>query len=275
MLISRLAAFGLLALIAVPAHAGFVSLEGDPPDYDFLSPKVCCVDVAAGNMLAYLARHKKGVKDTLKDPKTEQEDFHKRYDPEFKSPDAASADQAKSAWEKTLADKGLEGSVKLFRTRDLKYETLVKEWKDDEIIMLLMSSGSGVGHAVFLWGLDDDPKAEKPEISVVDPNVHPNTDQTIDGKATKSKGTASKVALTIGTDAGGLPEWRITTPGGPYRYPEDPEFEYTWAAQAYRITAFISVSDVGKIPVPGVALLLAPGLLILVAMRRRSRCSGP
>ncbi|MBM3521880.1 MAG: hypothetical protein FJX57_02895 [Alphaproteobacteria bacterium] len=267
MLISRLAAFGLLALLAIPARADFVSLEGDPPDYDYLSTTICCVDVAAGNMLAYLARHKKRVKDTLKDPKTEQEDFHKRYDPEFKSPGSATADQAKSAWEKTLADKGLEGSVKLFRTGDLSYETLVKEWKDDEIIMLLMSSGGRIGHAVFLWGLDDDPKAAEPEISVVDPNVHPNTDQNVDGKATKSKGTASKVKLAIGKDGAGLPEWRITTPGGPYRYPEDPEFEYAWPAQAYRITAFISVSDVGTIPVPGALLLLGPAVVVLLVKR--------
>jgi hypothetical protein len=268
MTMRRLAVLGIACLLALPAQAGFVTNPGDPPDNGYLSDRVCCVDVAASNILAFLARTKAAVRETLGDPKAEQENFHAAYDPGFTSPGGASAADALKGWRDTLAGKGLRGDVKLFGTRDLSYARLVQEWNDDEMITLLMSSSSG-GHAVLLWGLDDDPNAAAPEIAVVDPNVHPNTNQTVDGTATGATGTSTRVPLTIGTDANGLPSWTFTLPAGSYTYPGT-DTEFDWPAVDYRITGFISVSDVGKIPVPATAVLLVPGLAALLLIRRRA-----
>ncbi|MBL8702957.1 MAG: hypothetical protein JNK67_31530 [Alphaproteobacteria bacterium] len=255
----------LLLMPSLPAQAGYVTYEGDPVDLSFESERVCCVDVAASNMLTYLARHKQGVRDTLKDPKTEQENFHRSYDPEFKNPTRAGSAEAVAGWKKTLADKGLQGDVKRFLTRELSYETLVKEWKDDELIMLNMASADGtIGHSVFLWGLDDDPKSATPTIGVVDPNVHPNTNHGGAG----GKGVVTKSALAIGKDDAGLPEWKITVPAGTYEYADGEVF--TWKETTYRIVSFVSVSDVGTIPAPPSLPLFAAAGAGLLLWRRRA-----
>ena len=270
---------GLIAILAAcaspGAQAGFVTNAGDPPDNGFLSDRVCCIDVAALNVLEFLARSKPAVRDALNpDPKAEQEAFHKTYDPDFSSPGAAGSADAVDGWRATLTAKGLTGDVKLFATRDLDYAALVKEWRDDEMIILMMSSPTG-GHAVLLWGLDDDPQAAAPEIAIVDPNVHPNSRQPVEGAVVTGTGTSTRVPLTRGVDANGFPEWRITVPAGSHTYQlaDGSAYDVEWAAKDYRISAFVSISDVGKIPAPGSGILLvsALGLAAFVVARGRRK----
>jgi hypothetical protein len=265
-----------IALAAPGARAGFVTNEGDPPDNDFLSPNVCCVDVAAHNILEFLARSKPAVREKLDpDPKAEQESFHRTYDPTFSSPKAAGAADAVKGWQDTLAAKGLRGDVKLFDTRELDYAALVREWRADEMIMLMMFSSSVGRHAVMLWGLDDDPNAAAPEIAIVDPNVHPNSRQDADGTVVTGTGTSTRVPLTRGVDSRGFPEWRITVPGGSHTYhlPDGSTYDVTWQAVDYRISAFVSISDVGKIPAPASGLLLASALTLAAIVSRRRRAA--
>lgn len=261
-----------IALAAPGARGGFVTNAGDPPDNGFLSERVCCIDVAASNVLEFLARSKQAVKDALaKDTKTEQESFHSTYDPTFSSPGVANAADAVKGWRDTLTNKGLQGDVKLFDTRHLDYAALVREWRDDEMIILMMSGSAG-GHAVMLWGLEDDPNATDPEIAIVDPNVHPNSRQDAGGTVVTGTGTSTRVPLTRGVDDKNFPEWRITVPGGSHSYPlPDGTYEVTWPATDYRITAFVSVSDVGKIPTPASGVLLASALTLAAIVSRRRR----
>ena len=44
------------AFLQPQALGAFISLNGEPVDYGYESPKVCCIDVAAVNLLNYLAR---------------------------------------------------------------------------------------------------------------------------------------------------------------------------------------------------------------------------
>ncbi len=264
-----------IALAAPGARAGFVTNAGDPPDNGFLSERVCCIDVASHNILEFLARSKRAVRDALDpDPKAEQESFHRTYDPTFSSPGAAGAADAVKGWRDTLAAKGLQGDVKLFDTRHLDYAALVREWRADEMIILTMSSASG-GHAVMLWGLDDDPNAAAPEIAIVDPNVHPNSRQDADGTVVTGTGTSTRVPLTRGVDSKGFPEWRITVPGGSHTYqlPDGSTYDVTWQAVDYRISAFVSISDVGKIPTPASGVLLASALALAAIVSRRRRAA--
>ena len=256
------------------AYAAPVTLGGDPVDYGYESDKVCCVDVAAVNLLNYLDRFD-DTHDLVPDGKsvgTQQEDFHKKYDPRFTKLTASEADLKKGLSD-TFRERNFSADVKIFLKPKLSYETLLKEWQEDELIILLGTEVTqGWGHAFFLWGLDDDKTT--PRVGVVDPNFHPNTDHVIDGKNTNSKGAAFWSDVQIGLDAQQLPDWRIKLDQPAYTYRVgDVEEEMDARTNRFRITGFVSVSDVQRIPEPGVLALCGIGFaaVVLVSSRKGGR----
>lgn len=258
--------YGTTAL-AIP-----LTLKGDPVDYEYESDKVCCIDVAAVNLLNYLD-HQKGNEELIpigKSVKDQQEDFHKKYDPTFQK-QVGDRNDLKKGLEDTFNERKFNADVKLFLTNDLTYDTILKEWNDDELIILLAREvDQGWGHALFLWGLETD--KNNPRLAVTDSNVHPNTDHKIDGTNTNSKGTATWSNLSIGVDNNNSPDWRITL--------NQPEYTYTTGNLTetfdavtfkYRITAFASISDVSPIPEPNALLLFGTLLAFIIIGGKRNR----
>ncbi len=263
-----------LALWASHALAQPLTLSGDPVDYGYGSKRVCCVDVAAVNLLNYLDRFE-DTRDLVPDGKSvgaQQEDFHARYDPRFTKLNASEAD-LKKGLDDTFRERKFSADVKIFLTPKLSYDTLLKEWMDDELIILLGTEVDlGWGHAFFMWGLNED--KTRPRVGVVDPNFHPNTDHVIDGKQTKSKGAAFWSDLQIGVDAEKMPDWRISLEQPEYTYAvEGVEEVFPAKTNRFRITGFASVSDVRKIPEPDVLVLcgVAVASAVFVAARKAGR----
>jgi hypothetical protein len=260
------------AFLQPQALGAFISLNGEPVDYGYESPKVCCIDVAAVNLLNYLARQP-GNSKLIPDANSigdQQEDFHKKYDPGFQKLEGDRND-LKKGLDETFKERNFTADVKLFLTRDLTYETLLKEWNDDELIILLAREvDRGWGHALFLWGLESD--KTKPRLSVTDPNIHPNTNHKLNGTNTNSKGTATASDLAISTDATNAPDWRITLHQLAHTY-TDGDLSETFDAATYRfrITAFASVSDVKAIAEPATLALFGIGFASLLLIRRGSR----
>jgi len=260
-------------LYETTAFAIPVSLKGDPVDYDSSdSDKVCCIDVAAINLLNYLDRQK-GNENLIPDGKSvkdQLEAFHEKYDSRFQRR-VGTRNDLKKGLEDTFKEQEFNADVKLFLTKDLTYDSLLKEWNDDELIILLCREvDRGWGHALFLWGLDTDRK--NPRLAVTDPMVHPNTDHKIYDKDTNSKGISTWSNLSIGVDKDNSPDWRITL--------NTPEYTYTIgnltetfdaATYKYRITAFVSVSDVSPIPEPTTLFLFGSGLACIIIGRKRNR----
>jgi hypothetical protein len=299
----------VMLLSAAAANAAALTLTGDVVDYGASTPlerysppfpqppprpRVCCADIAAVNLLAYLDRQS-GLGGVLPpgdfaplDIGEQQEEFHRTYDPTFSTVGATDA-EIRNGLESLLRRRGFTSDVKLFEQRQLSYATLLQEWKENELILLTLDSvPSGVGHTVFLWGLEDDPS--NPRLAIADSIVHPNTDHrrhqdnarptTLNGQAYDGRGTITWVNVNIGTE-GGLPNWTIqlTNPYSLYEY-EEPfntfkgeEFEehtFTW-----QIEAFISVSDVRPASraagEPSVAILLSAGLIVLICFSGTAR----
>lgn len=254
--------------------------DDDPIDYGYESEKVCCVDVAAVNMLHRLSRQpgNQSLVPTGKSIKEQQEDFHKKYDPSF-SKTMGSLDDATKGVKDVLAERKFAGTVKPFYTKDLSYQKLVEEFQKNAAIMLFCQ-GQNFGHALFLWGVETD-LTKPPKLTIVDPNVHPNTEHKIDGKNTNSKGTATEVAVNIGTDEKGFPKWTITYTAPEYTYHytyrrEDGSEEtigetFPAVTYTYRITAFLSVSAVKPIPEPATLLLFGTGLSVVLGFTRGRR----
>lgn len=234
----------LLLLSIWPASAELLTLSEDPVDYEFESEKVCCADVAAVNLLNYVDKQKcnEELIEDGKSIKDQQEDFHRKYDPKFTGKWPSSV-EIKKAFECTFEERRFNAKVKLFYTKDLKYKTLLDEWNNDELIILMAIDDEDLGHTLFLWGLETDVGA--PKLSVIDPNFHPNTEHKIDGQNTNSKGTSTLTDLNIGVDDKGLPDWRITYTIPEYTYKiGDIEETFDKKTFNYRILSFISVSDV-------------------------------
>ncbi|HEY9192114.1 MAG TPA: hypothetical protein VIO81_04525, partial [Methyloversatilis sp.] len=253
------------------AYAAPVTLGGDPVDYGYESAKVCCVDVAAVNLLYYLDRFDE-TRDLVPDGTTvgaQQESFHKKYDPGFTKLTASEAD-LKKGLNDTFRERNFSADVKIFLQPKLSYETLLKEWREDELIILLGTEVTqGWGHAFFLWGLDDDKTT--PRVGVVDPNFHPNTHHMIDGKDTNSTGAAFWSDVQIGLDAQQLPDWRIKLDQPAYTYRVgDVEEEMDAKTNRFRITGFVSVSDVNRIPEPGVLALCGIGFAAVLLAGARN-----
>lgn len=260
----------LSLLLAMPALAGPLTLTGDPIDYGYEGEHACCVDVAAVNLLNYLD-NQPGNDELVDDSKSigdQQDGFHQKYDPEFKKSDAGVADLTKGLKE-TFKERNFDAKVKTFYTKDLSYAALLKEWQDGELIILLgYETELKWGHALFLWGLEDDPS--KPRVGVNDPNIHPNSDHKIDGANTGSKGSTQWSDVAIGKDDKGLPDWRIKLEAPAYEYKFGDLIEtHDAATYHFRITSFVSVSDVkAKVPVGSSLLLLAMTLLPLLGRQR-------
>ncbi|MEJ5253094.1 MAG: PEP-CTERM sorting domain-containing protein [Chthonomonadetes bacterium] len=255
--------------------------DDDPIDYGYESENVCCVDVAAVNMLHRLSKQSgnQGLIPTGKSIKEQQEDFHKKYDPNF-SKKMGSLNDAVTGFKEVLAERKFTGTVQPFYTKDLSYQKLVEEFQKNGTIMLTCHSDKVGGHALFLWGLETDP-TKPPKLTIIDPNVHPNTEHKIDGKNTNSKGTSTEVALTIGTDEKGFPKWTITYTAPEYTYQytyrredgsqETIEETFPAVTYTYRITAFLSVSAVKPIPEPTTLLLFGTGLSVVLGFTRGRR----
>ncbi|AHG90920.1 hypothetical protein J421_3383 [Gemmatirosa kalamazoonensis] len=254
--IRRALLVGIACLVAIPLPAQD-ELTGDPIDYGFGSSRVCCIDVAGVNLLKYLERVGRITPPSAKPYGEQQENFHKIWDPDFKSPGRTSAQDFQKAMQTSLDSRGYTANVKLFSRRQLDYATLVQEWKNQELIVLFLASGPEmIGHAVFLWGLELD-LTKPPRISIVDPNIQPNTgftDQagnsptTVNGKP-YTGGTASQANLSIGTDPKTkLPVWKFTIdqPKIVYGFADGSTETFDAKRFDYQIVGFASVSDVCK-----------------------------
>lgn len=243
-----------LALASGAALAQPVTLAGDIVDYGYTdqSDKVCCVDVAAVNLLNYADRQP-GNGRLVPDGKSigdQQVDFHKTYDPGLTRSGAGTAELTKGLKD-TLHKQGFKATVKSFGTHQLSYDTLITEWQHGEYIILNMREvDRGFGHSVFLWGMNLDKTT--PSLGVADPNIEPNSDA-----ATGAGGAVSWSGLSIGQDARGLPDWRIG-------YGTDP-------AYAYRVVSFVSVSDISPVPEPATWLLALGGAAVAGAGHVRRR----
>lgn len=228
------------------------TLSGPVKDYGFTDKNnsVCCIDVAAVNLLNYLDSQK-GNESLIPDGKSiddQQIDFHKIYDEDFSKTQGSRAELVK-ALEETLKSRSFNASVKSFLTKDLDYDKLVNEWKHGELIIVLAKEvDQGFGHALFLWGINLD--GQSPSLAVADPNIEPNSD-FISGMG----GMASWSNLAISRDSNNFPDWRIQLTGT--------------ETYNYRITSFVSVSDVSPIPEPKVWQALIVGLLIITVSRGR------
>lgn len=272
-LCQRPAALLAFLLFTIPgALAGPVTLTGDPIDYGYEGDHACCVDVAAVNLLNYLD-NQPGNDELVDDNSAigdQQESFHQKYDPEFKQTDASAAELTKGLKE-TFKERKFDAKIKTFYTRDLSYAALLKEWQDGELIILLgYETERKWGHALFLWGLEDDPS--KPRVGVNDPNIHANSDHKLDGANTGSKGSTQWSDVAIGKDDKGLPDWRIQLDAPAYEYKFGDLIE-THDATTYhfRISGFVSVSDVkAKVPEGSALALLGISLLLLWRQRRRN-----
>ena len=255
---------------ATDSLAAPICLKGVPVDYGYESDKVGCIDVAASNLLNYLDRQKgnENLIPNARSLKDQQEDFHKKWDPKFKTKNGSRND-LKTGLDETFKERKFNADVKFFLTKDLKYETLLKEWKDDELIILLAREiDQGWGHALFLWCLESD--KNKPRLAVTDPIYHPNIDHKINGKNTNSKGVSTWSNLIIGVDDKGFPDWRITLNQPEYTYKLGNLTETFDATKYnYRIITFASVSDVKPIPEPSTVLLLSSGLIGLIGIGRK------
>ena len=169
----------LLAAVCLTAggtsHANLVTL-GDPSSYDFSyeSDKVCCVDVAVVDMFNYLKSDDYPIVDPSTSIKDQQESFHKLYDPKFEGK-IPGAFTVKDALATHLANRQLKADITVFTTPELDYGKLIQEWQKGEMIILFsfIQNQGNAGHAMFLWGLDDNPKT--PRLDIIDPLVHPNT----------------------------------------------------------------------------------------------------
>lgn len=268
----------LLILLTLPtvAYTKPDQLFGDPGDFDYgkESDKVCCVDAAVVNMFNYVKSDDLPIVDPSDSIKSQQESFHKLYDPEFtgKYPSAATI---KASIDKHLSNHAITGAVKIFDTKTLDYSNLVKEWQSGELIILLsfiQNLPGTPGHATFLWGLDDDPK--NPRLNVVDQLIHPNTNQKIPDENyfdTKSKGTSTWANLTIGSDALG-PYWDMSLNSPKYEYDlgQGRSYEYPAAQYQYRVRGFISISDLKALPEPGTVGLVGLGLVLVFFSMRLS-----
>lgn len=264
---------GSLLLLAPALLAGPLTLNGDPIDYGYEGEHACCIDVAATNLLNYLDNQQGNDKlvDDSRSIGDQQEDFHKKYDPDFNNNNGNRNDLGKGLKE-TFKERGFDAKVKTFLTRDLSYEALLKEWRDGELIILLAQETERKwGHALFLWGLEDDPS--RPRVGVTDPNIHSNTDHKLNGNNTGSKGSATWSDLAIGKDDNKLPDWRIALDAPAHTY-QHGDLSESFAADRYqfRITAFISVSDVKpKVDAGSSGSIMALLLSLLLLVRRQQR----
>ena len=244
-------ACALFLLAGAGAWAQPATLSGPVVDHGFADhPQVCCVDVAAVNLLNYADRQP-GHGDLVPDGRPigdQQLDFHKLYDPALARNTASTADLVKGLKD-TFSQRGFQATVKSFGTNQLSLATLYGEWDAGEYLILNMREvGQGFGHSVFLWGIDR--SDETPRLGVADPNIEPNTDP-----ATGAGGAVSWSELGLGTDDRGFPDWRL-------RYGDDPAYHY-------RILSLVSVSDISPVPEPATWTLLAAGVAVIGAAHRR------
>ncbi|MDO9285204.1 MAG: hypothetical protein Q7U26_09935 [Aquabacterium sp.] len=266
-----------MALCLQAATAAPVTLTGEPVDYAFEADKACCIDVAAVNLLNYLDRQP-GFGKLVPDGRSieaQQAGFHRRWDPDGNKT-AGTRFDLKNALAATFKARDFAADIKLTETKDLSYDNLLKGWNAHDLVILLANEVDlGWGHALLLWGLEDD--KTKPRLAAVDPNLHPNTHQRIEGRDTGSAGAVVWSNLTIGTDARQWPDWRIRlqAPDHTYKIGQD-EWVYDGKTYNFRISEFVSVSNVRAIPEPTglmltVQALVIAGAAVSVARRRRGR----
>lgn len=164
--------------------------------------------------------------------------------------------------------------MKLFRTKDLTYDSLLKEWNHHELVIFFVKEiNKGWGHSIFLWGIETD--KNKPRIAVIDPLVHPNTNHKIKDQNTNSKGTFTWSDISIGTMSVNnktLPDWRIKLENKEYTYTIDNLTE-TFEEEnfEYQILGFVSVSDVSPIPEPTSILLCGVGLAYIIIWQKKKQ----
>jgi MYXO-CTERM domain-containing protein len=230
----------------------FESLTGPPIDYEFGPGNVCCIDVAAVNLLTYLERIGKLKPPSGKSPGDQQTDFHHLWDPKDEHPSGGSKEFV-DAMTESLRLRKYKANIKKFLTNQLDYSTLVSEWKHGELIVLFLSDrATQAGHAVFLWSLETDLK-KTPRVGVVDPNIQPNTDTHVEGETPTTVngqpftgGTTTGSDVTIGQDANKLPDWGITLeqPALTFGFADGSTSTVSQKTYRYRVLSFASVSDV-------------------------------
>lgn len=252
-----------------------VTLIGDPVDYAFEADKACCIDVAAVNLLNYLDRQP-GLGKLVADGRSiadQQAAFHRRWDPtETKS--AGTRFDLKNALAATFKARDFAADIQLTETKDLGYAQLLAAWNAKGLVILLANEVDLLwGHALFLWGLEDD--ASKPRLAAVDPNLHPNTHQPIEGRDTGSTGAAVWSDLAIGVDAQQKPDWRITLQAPDYTYTVgQDEWLYEGKTYKFRISEFVVVSNVRDLPEPASLALAALALVASASARQWARRQG-
>lgn len=267
---------GLAVLLwAAVAAAKPVTLTGDPVDYAFEADKACCIDVAAVNLLNYLDRQP-GLGKLVADGRRiadQQAAFHRRWDPAETKTTGTRFD-LKNALAATFKARDFAADIQLTETKDLGYAQLLAAWNAKGLVILLANEVDLLwGHALFLWGLEDD--ASKPRLAAIDPNLHPNTHQPIDGRDTGSTGAAVWSDLAIGVDAQRRPDWRITltAPDHTYTLGQD-QWVYDGNSYKFRISEMVVVSNVRDLPEPASLALAALALLAASTARRWARRQG-
>lgn len=239
-------------------QAAPVTLSGAVVDYGYEDPSAICIDVAGVNMLSYLGIGGSSVA-------AQQRAFHRSWDPTL-AKNVGTAFDLKAGMEATLRAHEFIADISVWSAGRFSYPLLVDAWNEDQLVIALVDEVTqNLGHAVFLWGLQDD-LSQKPQLAVVDPNIHPNTDHMIDGRPTNSVGEATWTDLDLSRNPNGSLEWRFALDHAAYTYTAgNVSEEFEARHYDYRIVGFVTVGNVRAMPEPGAGALVTVALFACAA----------